>query len=165
MVRRHLYITRYFIFSTPLEVPYLLQVTDLGDISPFQRPREASVRPSLPLTCGSYQACRLVFNERGDLQLSRGWHFRALRARWCWCRFARSVGSALFPEHLPILEQRSLFFAVRRFAHHCSTCSGSHMHRAQECSHSSETSSRSDPKRRSPLPAVTSASASKVKHH
>ena len=56
----------------------------------------------------------------------------------------------------------SSLYAHCRFAHRCNLCAGSH--RAQECTHRSETSTRSDRKRRSPSPP-SSASSSKAKRH
>ena len=57
----------------------------------------------------------------------------------------------------------SSLYANCRFAHRCSTCAG--RHRAQECSHRSETSSRSELKRRSSSPPVPFASSAKAKRH
>lgn len=56
----------------------------------------------------------------------------------------------------------SSLYAHCRFAHRCNLCAGSH--RAQECTHRSESSTRSDRKRRSPSPP-SSASSSKAKRH
>ena len=40
---RHLHTARHIIFSAPLERSNLLQITDLADILPLQRPRVAGV--------------------------------------------------------------------------------------------------------------------------